>query len=259
MGSSEKQGALWGAEAREWAELQEHMCKPMWEGMLKAAGVTSGTRLLDAGCGTGGASVLASGRGAQVSGLDASEASIAITAERVPEGDFRAGDLEALPFEAGMFDAVIAPNSIQFAADTIAAIGELKRVCGAGGQVVVGIWGAPEDCEQRFIFEAVRNALPDPPEGAGPFTLSATGQLEALIERSGMKPIGGSEVKCPFEYLDTETFWRALHSSGPAQAAKQVIGEERLKEVLLKACEPFQSSTGAIRIENTMRYVAATP
>ena len=99
MGSAQTQGELWGAEARDWANLQEPTGKPLWVAMLEAAGVAQGTRFLDAGCVAGGASVFAAQRGAQVSGTDASGALIALASERVPEGDFRVGDLEALPYE----------------------------------------------------------------------------------------------------------------------------------------------------------------
>ena len=93
MGSSKIQGELWGAAARDWAEIQEPLHIPVWQAMLDAAKVGQGTFLLDAGCGGGGASVLAAQLGANVSGLDASEALIAIAGERVPQGDFRVGDV----------------------------------------------------------------------------------------------------------------------------------------------------------------------
>ena len=57
-----------------------------------------GTELLDAGCGAGLAAQLAAERGAVVSGLDATSALLAIAAERVPNGEFAAGDLESLPY-----------------------------------------------------------------------------------------------------------------------------------------------------------------
>ncbi len=85
MGSSTGQGELWGGAARDWAELQEPQHLPVWEAMLGAAKVGQGTRFFDAGCGGGGTSVLAAQRGAHVSGLDASEALIAIARKRVPK------------------------------------------------------------------------------------------------------------------------------------------------------------------------------
>jgi 2-polyprenyl-3-methyl-5-hydroxy-6-metoxy-1,4-benzoquinol methylase len=77
MGSSTTQGELRGAATRDWAELQEPQHKPVLEAMLDAAKVGQGRRFFDAGCG-GGASALAAQRGAHVTGLDASEALIAI-------------------------------------------------------------------------------------------------------------------------------------------------------------------------------------
>ena len=78
MGSATVQGQLWGRAAHDWAELQEPLAAPLWEAMLAAAGVGPGTRVLDAGCGAGGASVLAASRGARVNGLDAAAALLAI-------------------------------------------------------------------------------------------------------------------------------------------------------------------------------------
>src|SRR5687768_5132846 len=124
MGTSQIQGDLWGAVARDWADLQEPMSRPLWDAMLHAANVRAGTRLLDAGCGGGGASVLAAARGAQVSGFDASEALLAIARERVPAGDFRAGDLEALPYADGAFDTILVANSVQYAGSPVAALRE---------------------------------------------------------------------------------------------------------------------------------------
>src|ERR1700694_788506 len=98
MASASVQGMLWGWAARDWAELQEPTALPLWHALLDAAAVGSSTRLLDAGCGAGGASALAAGRGAQVNGRDAAEPLIAIARERVPDGDFRVGDLAALPY-----------------------------------------------------------------------------------------------------------------------------------------------------------------
>src|SRR5215212_10391565 len=109
MGSAQVQGELWDAAAANWAELQEPTGSPLWRVMFDAAGVSDGTWLLDAGCGAGGASVIAADRGAKVSGIDASPALIEIARERLPNGDFRIGDLEALPFEDATFDVVDPP------------------------------------------------------------------------------------------------------------------------------------------------------
>jgi cyclopropane fatty-acyl-phospholipid synthase-like methyltransferase len=71
---------------------------PVYEAVFDEVGVAPGTRLLDAGCGSGLALQLAHKRGATVSGLDASAALLAVAQGRVPDADLREGDLEALPF-----------------------------------------------------------------------------------------------------------------------------------------------------------------
>jgi predicted TPR repeat methyltransferase len=77
-----KQGSLWGAEARDWLEIQERKSPALWRPVLDLAQVGEGTRMLDAGCGAGGASVMARERGAIVSGCDISEAMLDIARER---------------------------------------------------------------------------------------------------------------------------------------------------------------------------------
>lgn len=64
LGSATIQGQLWGARAHDWATSVEQMGLPLFGAALAAARVTSGTRLLDAGCGAGLLALLASLRGA---------------------------------------------------------------------------------------------------------------------------------------------------------------------------------------------------
>src|SRR5438067_4354566 len=101
MRSATRQGWLWGTAAQDWAELQEPTALPLWAAMLGAAAVGPGTRVLDAGCGAGGASVLAAGRGAPVNGRGAPEAPLGLARARVAPGDFRARGLGALPVAGG--------------------------------------------------------------------------------------------------------------------------------------------------------------
>jgi hypothetical protein len=52
-GISGLQGQLWGARARDWADVQEHVHGPMYEAALTRVRVGAGTWLLDVGCGSG--------------------------------------------------------------------------------------------------------------------------------------------------------------------------------------------------------------
>ncbi len=259
MGSARVQGELWGRAADDWASLQEVQHAPFFEAMLNAAGVGDGVRFLDAGCGGGSASVLAGSRGAVVSGLDASAPLIDIVRRRVPDGDFRVGDLEALPFADESFDAVIAANSIQYAEDRVAALRELARVSAPGARIVVGLFGRSDRVDFRVVFKALRDSLPEPPLGDGPFGLSGEGALEGLVVQAGLNVLESGEVDLPFIYDDTEVFWRALISGGPPQAAMDKVGEGALKVAVLEAIEPYITETGGVRFNsNAFQFITAT-
>lgn len=259
MGSARIQGELWGRAADDWASLQEAQHAPFFEAMLDAAGVGDGVRLFDAGCGGGGASVLAADRGAVVSGLDAAAPLIDIARNRVPGGDFRVGDLEALPFGDESFDAVVASNSIQYAEDRVAALRELARVSAPEAHIAVGLFGSSDRVDFRVVFDAFRDSLPGPPAGDGPFGLSGEGVLERLVEQAGLSVVESGEVDVSFAYDDAEVFWRGVISGGPPQAAKDIVGERALKEAVLEAVAPYMTDTGGVRLDNnTFRYIAAT-
>src|SRR5919202_1964599 len=129
-GLAQAQGKLWGARARDWAEVQEPAQRALYAPVLDAAGVGEGTRLLDAGCGSGVAAAAAHGRGAAVAGIDAALPLIELARERLPGAEFRVGELEALPYEDSAFDVVTGFNSFQYAADPRAGA---VRAVGAGG------------------------------------------------------------------------------------------------------------------------------
>jgi ubiquinone/menaquinone biosynthesis C-methylase UbiE len=181
MKSATRQGRLWGAAAQDWAKLQEPLARRLWEAMLDAAAVGPGTRVLDAGCGAGGASVLAAGRGAHVNGLDAAEALLAIARRRLPDGDFRTGGLEALPYPDGTFDAILVADVLPYVADPLATLRELRRVCAWQGRLVVATWGRPEECDQWAIEAAVRGgACADRWRDVRPFRSRRTGRAAGV-------------------------------------------------------------------------------
>ncbi len=164
-----------------------------------------------------------------------------------------------MPFPASKFDATIAANSIQYAADSALAMRELQRVTAPEGLVVVSVWDTPETCQERFVYLAVRGTQPLAPLGGGPFALSARGALEALFELTGMILVGSGEVDCCFDFPDLESHWRAQRSAGPVQAAIRSAGEGQVRMAVEKAVAPFRTSSGGVRLENRFRYLIAQP
>jgi SAM-dependent methyltransferase len=258
MGSSQVQGALWGAAADDWAEVQEPLGAPLYEATFDAIGITDGTRLLDAGCGAGLAVQLAAKRGALVSGFDASTELLRVARSRLPEADFRHGDLEELPYDDDAFDAVTAFNSVQYATDPIGALREIRRVARPGAPVAVASWGDPQRCDGRVLIAAVGSLLPPPPPGSGgPFALAAPGALEALVESAGLTAERAFDVSTPFVYDDVATAQRANLSAGPTRAAIGHAGVDKVRATFAAALEQFVQPDGSVRLENVMRVVVA--
>lgn len=259
MGSAEIQGRLWGAAPDDWAELTEPTMTPVYEAVFDAIGVRAGARLFDAGCGAGLALQLADKRGAVVAGLDASAGLLAVARQRMPAADLREGDLEELPYSDESFDAVTAFNSVQYAADPVAALRELRRVAVPGAPVAVVTWAEPERCESRVVLAAVGSLLPPPPPGAGgPFALSAPGKLEELLSAAELTPHRAGEVPAPFIFPDLDTAVRANLAAGPTQRAIEHAGLAATEEAFRTAMQSGRQPDGSYRHNNAYRFVIAT-
>jgi SAM-dependent methyltransferase len=259
MGSAAIQGPLWGACAEDWAQIQEQTTLPLLGAALDAAHVTTGTRLLDAGCGAGLASLLASLRGATASAIDASAFQLAIARRRLPDADIREADLEDLPFDDSSFDAVIAVNSVFYAASPPAALRELVRVVRPGGRVVVTSWGRAEQCEYAAVIRAMGALMPPPPPGAppgGPFALSEPGVIEAMLTTAGLEVAERIETACPFSFSSAAEAKRGQVSSGVAQRAIQQSGESPVLAVFDDFDRAHTLQDGSIRYQNVFISVA---
>lgn len=193
-GTAPVQGRLWSARARDWAEVQEATVLPLFDAVADRLGVGAGTRLLDVGCGAGRFLRQAADRGAEVAGLDAAPALLAIARERLPAADLHEGEMEQLPWDDGSFDAVAGINAFQYAARPAAAVAEAARVVRHGALVAIASWGRPDDCEAAAYLHALGTLLPPPPPGApGPFALSEPGALVSLATHS---QISASPASC---------------------------------------------------------------
>ncbi|MDT0616881.1 methyltransferase domain-containing protein [Salinisphaera sp. P385] len=108
------------------------------------AGIGTGDRVLDAGCGWGGSSIwLARERGARCTGvtLERHQARIGRTmaAKRGVAGqvDFALADFTGLPFADASFDVVWAVESVCHATDKSVFLAEAARVLRPGGRLIL--------------------------------------------------------------------------------------------------------------------------
>jgi SAM-dependent methyltransferase len=257
--AAQVQRRLWGTDPQAWADLAEAHNQPLFEAVLNAAGAGPGTRLLDVGCGSGLALVLARERGATTSGLDISPGLLAIARDRLPGADLREGDMEELPFEDASFDATTGVNAFQFAGDPRHALREAARVTRPGGRVVASLFAAPERSQGTIAHEAM-SALVPPGQAAdhAPYALSAPGNLEAALAGAGLRVADHREVVCPWRYPSMRDAVRGLLCSAGGARAAQAAGETAVRDVLQRVLAQFQDpATQAVTLTNTFRWVAA--
>jgi demethylmenaquinone methyltransferase / 2-methoxy-6-polyprenyl-1,4-benzoquinol methylase len=108
-----------------------------WRRLAAEAAVRRGDRVLDAACGTGDLAIadLKAGAGS-VTGLDFSEQMLARARRKAPLEWVR-GDLLALPFADGTFDAATVGFGVRNVDDLELALRDLRRVLRPGGRLAV--------------------------------------------------------------------------------------------------------------------------
>jgi SAM-dependent methyltransferase len=104
---------------------------------LDRLSLPAGSRVLDAGCGSGRTMQELVEYGA-VSGLELNADAAALARDR-GLGEVMIGRLEELPWEDGTFDLVTCLDVIEHVPDDVAALTELLRVCRPGGWLLVTV------------------------------------------------------------------------------------------------------------------------
>ncbi|HEY7626251.1 MAG TPA: methyltransferase domain-containing protein, partial [Ilumatobacteraceae bacterium] len=115
---------------------------PLGPLMADLAAVSPGQRVLDVGCGPGAltAELVRRVGATGVSAVDPSEPFVDAAQQRHPDVDVRLAAAERLPFGEATFDAALAQLVVHFMADSVAGLGEMRRVTRRGGVVVACVW-----------------------------------------------------------------------------------------------------------------------
>jgi SAM-dependent methyltransferase len=116
----------------------------MTERLLRDAGVTTGMRVLDVGCGRGTVTLMAAslvGKHGEVLGIDRDAGATSMARERarslgLSNVSFAESDISAIVPEYGMFDVVVGRRVLMYLADPIGTMRNLVRALREGGRVV---------------------------------------------------------------------------------------------------------------------------
>ncbi len=108
-----------------------------WRRLAAEAAVRPGDRVLDACCGTGDLAAACARAGGTVTGLDFAPRMLERARRKLPAATWVEGDLLALPFDDGSFEAATVGFGVRNVADLGAGLAELRRVLVRSGRVAV--------------------------------------------------------------------------------------------------------------------------
>lgn len=252
MSTKQVQGKLWSVAPGYWSRHFEPFFMPLYKKTLAEVSLSKDSSLLDAGCGSGLFSHLATRTGAHVIEVDAAPGLLELARERNPGYNFLEEDLESLPFADNSFEVVTGFNSFQYAGNFTSALQEASRVLKKGGRLVIAIWDKPEYSEATEVLKAIGSHLPPPPAGTpGPFALSEDGRIESICEEIGLTLLNRSRITCPFNYYSTEEAVKSFMGTGPAAAALNLVSRDMVENTIAKAMQPYRLSEDMYHLQNS--------
>jgi SAM-dependent methyltransferase len=200
------------------AENENNLVNAYYErpAMLALVGEVAGHHILDAGCGAGALAAELRGRGAVVTGVDASAAMLGLARRRLgDDARLQVADLrDPLPFGSGAFDDVVASLVLHYLQDWAPTLTEFRRVLKPGGRLVVSV-------DHPFVAYTIEEPLPD---------------YSATTSYSFEWDFGGRSVPMTFWRRPLHAMTDAFSSAGfrlsrisepqPAAAAKTLFPED---------------------------------
>jgi SAM-dependent methyltransferase len=251
----------WGAG--DYEQIAEQLL-PAAEVAIDVAAPEAQEQLVDVGCGTGNAALLAAERGARVLGIDPSERLLELARERAAQrglsADFEIGEAAALPLADGAADVVVSVFGAIFAPDARAAVREIARVCSPEGRVVLCAW-LPEGAlfeVARLRREAISRTNGAASGQSAPFAWHQPQVLQAAFAGYGFA-LAVTDHEIEFTAPSCEDFVEAELRDHPMWvAAREQLGAgaiEALRERVLATYSAANRSADGFALRS--RYVVA--
>ena len=204
---------------------------PVSDVVVERAAPRASERVLDLGCGTGNAALLAAARGATVVGVDPAARLLEVARARAVghalEITFALGEAGAIPVDSGSVDVLVSVFGVVFAPDPVAAAEEMARVTAPRGRIVLSAWlpGGAVGEVVRMARETAMAALDAPPAPA-PFAWHDQDTLSGLLAPYGFS-VGLERLRHVFTAASIEDFLQAELVDHPLSSASRAMLEAR--------------------------------
>ena len=218
---------------------------PVAAGLLAAADLQPGERVLDVACGTGIAARLAAplvGATGTVTGVDVAPEMIDVAGTIAPDLEWHVGDAAALPLPDGAYDVVLCQLGLMFM-DRAAALAEMRRVLAPGGRVVVATPGAIQP-----FFEQLEQAIVEhiAPELGGfvraVFSLPDPDAVADLLRDAGLGDVEGRLTTATFALpAPVDFLWQYINLTpmGPFVAAAPQEAQDAMERTFAERAAGF--------------------
>ena len=209
--------------------------RPVGREFVPWLAVPTGSRWLDAGCGTGELTraILEVADPVAVVGADPSASYAAFARRYTPDrrASFGVGDAQALPFETASFDSSVSGLVLNFVPDVARAVSEFARVTRRGGTIGSYVWDYAGKMELiRHFFDAavaLDPAARDLDEG-NRFPVCNPDGLTALFAEAGLRGIATRPIDVPTRFTDFDDYWSPfLGGQGSAPGYAMSLAEDR--------------------------------
>ena len=210
------------------------------------AGVRSGHRVLDVGCGPGAltAELVARVGASAVAAVDPSESFVAAARDRHPGVEVVRASAEKLPFPGRSFDAVLAQLVVHFMADPRIGLAEMGRVTRQEGVIAACVWDHAGQGPLELFWRAARQLDPGVDDESR-LPGVREGHLAELFEAAGLEQVEATVLWVSLAHPTFEAWWEPFTKGvGPAgsflaglNADQQVELRERCRALVPEA--PF--------------------
>src|SRR4051794_8808543 len=234
-------------------------------GLIRAAGVAQGMRVLDVGCGTGAltAALARSLGAASVAAVDPSPGFAAACSARVPDADVREAGAESLPFPDGAFDAVLSQLVLTFVDDLPGALREMMRVTRPGGVVAAAVWDYRDGMTllRRFWDAAVELGLDGAAEADEGISMrpATPAELRTAFERAGLRDVATGTLTARSRYASFDDLWAPFDAGvGPAGAFCADLGADDRAALAGRYWAALGAGDGELALEARAWWVRGT-
>lgn len=206
--------------------------------LLEKVEISSKDRVLDVGTGPGLVAGAVVRRGAQVIGIDFSEAMLGVARRLHPKIEFEKASGEALPFDDGRFDVVVGNFMLHHSGDPATVLAESYRVLSENGRMGFTVWADPAKLEAFNVYFAAIEEHAGPAElPHGPlFGVSDFAVFHKMTQDAGFRDSSVEELDISWQtpslepYLDAFRDWANLEAfpeelRGPIEASAREKAE----------------------------------